>query len=201
MKNELCHHGIDGQRWGVTHGPPYPLSRSQHRAVVRSAKASEKRNLTYKGSKKYSHRMTDEDLNKTIERLQKEETYRKLVSKDKEENRKDRAKDASNTIKKYVGQTIGKGIITVSDNAFRKLTSTLFPEPGSFKWTKVIVNPDGSRVTLQGDRKNMSTYIGNLGTIGKTPVKDTKGASDNVNVSNALDLSNIYYDPNDNQYK
>lgn len=199
MKNELYHHGIDGQRWGVTHGPPYPLSRSQHRAVVRSAKATEKRNLTYKGSKKYSHRMSDEDLNKTIERLQKEETYRRLVSKDREENRKDHAKEASNTIKKYIGQTIGKGIITVSDNAFRKLTSTLFPEPGSFKWTKVITNPDGSRVTLQGDRKNMNTYIGNLGIIGKTPVKDTQGASDNVSMPNELSNVYVYYDPNDNK--
>jgi len=24
-KNTLMHHGIDGQRWGVKHGPPYPL--------------------------------------------------------------------------------------------------------------------------------------------------------------------------------
>lgn len=24
-KNTLIHHGIDGQRWGVKHGPPYPL--------------------------------------------------------------------------------------------------------------------------------------------------------------------------------
>lgn len=31
--DELYHHGRFGQRWGVTNGPPYPLSRS----VVRSA--------------------------------------------------------------------------------------------------------------------------------------------------------------------
>lgn len=23
--DELYHHGIKGQRWGVRHGPPYPL--------------------------------------------------------------------------------------------------------------------------------------------------------------------------------
>lgn len=30
MKNNtLSHHGIDGQRWGVRNGPPYPLSSSR----------------------------------------------------------------------------------------------------------------------------------------------------------------------------
>lgn len=25
VSNELCHHGIRGQHWGITNGPPYPL--------------------------------------------------------------------------------------------------------------------------------------------------------------------------------
>lgn len=195
MKNELYHHGIDGQRWGVTHGPPYPLSRAQHRAVVRSAKATEKRNLSYKGSKKYSHRMSDEDLNKTIERLQKEETYRRLVSKDKEESKKSNAKDASNTIKKYVGQTIGKGVINVSDAAFKKLISTLFPEGANLKWTKVITRPDGTRITLQGDKKNAGVYVGNLGMIGSTPARNTQGAASSFTLPEGFDRVYVY-DPN-----
>ena len=28
VNNELCHHGIDGQKWGVRNGPPYPLNRT-----------------------------------------------------------------------------------------------------------------------------------------------------------------------------
>ena len=31
---ELCHHGIDKQRWGVKNGPPYPLDRKTHRHVI-----------------------------------------------------------------------------------------------------------------------------------------------------------------------
>lgn len=27
--NYLCHHGVEGQKWGVRHGPPYPLDDSQ----------------------------------------------------------------------------------------------------------------------------------------------------------------------------
>lgn len=32
--NELYHHGITGQEWGVRHGPPYPLNRETHNRVV-----------------------------------------------------------------------------------------------------------------------------------------------------------------------
>lgn len=28
--NYLVHHGIDGQKWGVRNGPPYPLSKSRN---------------------------------------------------------------------------------------------------------------------------------------------------------------------------
>ena len=36
-RNELYHHGIKGQQWGVNNGPPYPLDAKTHRQVVRSA--------------------------------------------------------------------------------------------------------------------------------------------------------------------
>lgn len=37
MRNELYHHGIKGQRWGVRNGPPYPLNAQTHAAVVRGS--------------------------------------------------------------------------------------------------------------------------------------------------------------------
>lgn len=94
--DELMHHGIDGQRWGVMHGPPYPLSRADHKRIIKSAESSTKRNLSYKQSRKHAKRMSDEDLNAAIDRLRREETYRNLVSKDKQEKsiaRKARALD------------------------------------------------------------------------------------------------------------
>ena len=33
----LAHHGVRGQKWGVKNGPPYPLSREKHNAVVSKA--------------------------------------------------------------------------------------------------------------------------------------------------------------------
>jgi len=98
-QNELYHHGIDGQRWGVRHGPPYPLDRADHNKVIeKSEKASKKRNTSYNGSRKYAKRMSDKDLNNTIDRLQREETYRRLVSKEKME--KKAAKAAKKATKK-----------------------------------------------------------------------------------------------------
>lgn len=35
--DELYHHGIFGQRWGVRNGPPYPLDNEDHSARERKA--------------------------------------------------------------------------------------------------------------------------------------------------------------------
>lgn len=33
--DELCHHGIKGQKWGVRNGPPYPLDeKNYHRSEI-----------------------------------------------------------------------------------------------------------------------------------------------------------------------
>lgn len=34
----LAHHGIQGMKWGVSNGPPYPLSASEHKKVIDKAK-------------------------------------------------------------------------------------------------------------------------------------------------------------------
>lgn len=36
------HHGIKGQKWGVKHGPPYPLSDKAHNSVVKGNGSSSK---------------------------------------------------------------------------------------------------------------------------------------------------------------
>ncbi len=153
MKNELYHHGIDGQRWGVTHGPPYPLSRSEHRAVVKSKNAMEKRNISYRKSRKFAKRMSDEDLNAAIDRLKREETYRQLVSKDKTEKALRREHKRANkeevkqtkalkkaqdptkpknqndgVLKKSVKEALGGGIKTMGNAGFQALAKTIWPD-------------------------------------------------------------------------
>lgn len=61
-KNELSHHGIDGQKWGVQNGPPYPLNPSDYSYAERKAmkkdlkwiakNESKIKNKAYKASKK-----------------------------------------------------------------------------------------------------------------------------------------------------
>ena len=46
-KNELYHHGIEGQKWGVRNGPPYPLDRDIKESVYQ-AKSSAKSALVAK---------------------------------------------------------------------------------------------------------------------------------------------------------
>lgn len=36
--NELYHHGIKGQAWGITNGPPYPLNQEKHSKVISKSK-------------------------------------------------------------------------------------------------------------------------------------------------------------------
>lgn len=51
--NELYHHGIKGQEWGVRNGPPYPLDHGRHgrRAFKKLRKINSKKNLEQKTNK------------------------------------------------------------------------------------------------------------------------------------------------------
>lgn len=85
MTDELLHFGIPGQRHGVRNGPPYPLSRAEHRAVVRSAKAAKRRGLSYESAKRNARKLTDDDLDLALERLRREKEYAYLLSDGKRE--------------------------------------------------------------------------------------------------------------------
>lgn len=43
--DELKHHGIQGQKWGERHGPPYPLNRETHTKIVRGKYVSDRDTL------------------------------------------------------------------------------------------------------------------------------------------------------------
>ena len=40
-KNELYHHGIEGQEWGERNGPPYPLDPEDHSTAEKKAVKSD----------------------------------------------------------------------------------------------------------------------------------------------------------------
>lgn len=35
----LCHHGIKGQKWGVKHGPPYPIQKVNKKKIIEMSKS------------------------------------------------------------------------------------------------------------------------------------------------------------------
>ena len=52
-KNELYHHGIEGQKWGVRNGPPYPLDKSASQAITNAKNAGRRTEEAYKRHSEY----------------------------------------------------------------------------------------------------------------------------------------------------
>lgn len=67
----LEHHGILGQKWGVKHGPPYPLDSKTSKKV-----SSGKVTINVKD-------LSDDDLRKIINRLQMEKQLKDLTAETK----------------------------------------------------------------------------------------------------------------------
>lgn len=68
--DELYHHGIPNQRWGVRNGPPYPLDQKRHRRIVSGKQDKEikkydkkKHGLTHLGWKQHRKYVQASDIN------------------------------------------------------------------------------------------------------------------------------------------
>ena len=120
MTDELLHFGIPGQRWGKQNGPPYPLSRAEHRAVVRSAKAAKRRGLSYESAKRNAKKLTDDDLDLALERLRREKEYAFLVSDGKREN-KFNPQNQNEPFQQKKSSIAGKIVADIAANSLKKL--------------------------------------------------------------------------------
>lgn len=79
--DELYHHGIDGQKWGVKNGPPYPLDagrKSFAERKFRTDKGYHKNQNGRKSHKKKVSEMSNEELQRRINRKQLEQRYNEL---------------------------------------------------------------------------------------------------------------------------
>lgn len=76
----LIHEGIEGMKWGVRNGPPYPLTRGQ--ASASEKKKGFKQSKFAKSSKELKKdidKMSDEELNTRLNRLEREKRYKTLL--------------------------------------------------------------------------------------------------------------------------
>lgn len=65
MKDEsLSHHGIEGQKWGVRNGPPYPIQSGDHSAAEK--RAMRKNYRAVKKTKLIRNKRTNPLNNKTV---------------------------------------------------------------------------------------------------------------------------------------
>lgn len=83
----LIHHGIDGQKWGVQNGPPYPLDKSKYSMKEKRAlkKAVKDVKRSRKNANKYKVLMSDKELEDRNKRLENEKKLNKLTSPGKTE--------------------------------------------------------------------------------------------------------------------
>lgn len=103
LSDYLEHHGIKGQKWGVEHGPPYPLKNGVSARIKRAAKsvknrveANRKQRAEKKEAKEARRRaknptlqdrisaMSDEELRQRTDRLRLENAYKRELPNEKQ---------------------------------------------------------------------------------------------------------------------
>lgn len=79
--DDIQHHGIQGQKWGVQNGPPYPLKVGVGKLINRIKRnAGDKNTKTLKKAKtKDLNKMSDRELERTTKRLRLERDFANLT--------------------------------------------------------------------------------------------------------------------------
>ena len=138
--DELYHHGIDGQQWGVRNGPPYPLDKSNYTWKEKRAlkKARKEMRKSRRNLKKNVSLMSDEGVNKYNERLEAEKKLHRNLRYD------DKVAQGEEAVGKFLSTTGGKVMSVVGTAAAvyagSQIVGKLFknPEMGNAIWKKFI---------------------------------------------------------------
>ena len=164
----LCHHGVEGQKWGVKHGPPYPLDSNvstgerlkaqksaynDFRKELSNSKDSSNRHIDVK---KYSENikkyLRDDDIN-TLKKIDKEanDLFKKNKKLQSLQAKEDKLWD------KYIKEYSEK-----NEHEYNKATNETFNE--FIKWSKT---EDGKKFQkLKREHADMrSIYV--QGILGK----------------------------------
>ena len=81
--NYLMHHGVDGQKWGVKHGPPYPLddSTSTGKKLVKRESKRVAQGEAYKEKRKAKYQKQINKLEKKINKNPEKENSKKNIKR------------------------------------------------------------------------------------------------------------------------
>lgn len=139
MSNELAHHGINGQKWGVRRfqnpdGSLTPLGklrynktegRSESTVAEKTTKTSQKNEADgpIRKSKRKVHEMSDDELRSRIGRLEMERRYLDLEAQMKKNNTSPVKRLLTNSVESLAEQSLNRLVSTIVGRVFDKKDS------------------------------------------------------------------------------
>lgn len=131
-EDHIAHHGIDGQKWGVKNGPPYPLKKGikKVKRAVRKAKKYQREN---RPTPQQIHKMSDKEIMERTTRLKAEaDLYQlsKYGQSDVEKILRDGAKKGATIV--VAGSVAALGAYVIAKKTGMDITA---PEVGRKIWS------------------------------------------------------------------
>lgn len=121
---ELYHHGIPGQKYGVRHGPPYPLSRKKSSSIIKRAKKRlAKIEKAHEERRKISRAKAEE--RRVLRKAKADEKRAAKKAKADEKKAAEQAKREEQERIKKVRDSRKLDLSTVSDDELRKINDRM----------------------------------------------------------------------------
>lgn len=144
----LTHHGVKDQKWGVTHGPPYPLDKN----AARQARKAEK-------AKKRKERERNKRLAKARKTRKKNQIAKKKAAKEEVKEAKKRSKSLKNP-----------GSMFKNRNRYEYTREEIQNALNKFDWEQKIQNYSTTRLEntskkAQSIVKIMKSGVGGYNTV------------------------------------
>ena len=94
----ISHYGVDGQKWGVRNGPPYPIKRQKNKKWTVTNRSGEKKDLESSNKsigkrdkakiiKENIDELTIDEIKELMTRIELEEKLNKMASPEKQEGK------------------------------------------------------------------------------------------------------------------
>lgn len=122
--DELMHHGIKGQQWGKQNGPPYPLDREEHMAVISSSRDSKAQAKELR-KKAREDRRAAKAVIKATKKAKKAEELKKKSEAKAEAMRKKMAEERAKRDKKFEDQKNAKDSKELTNDELRERIARL----------------------------------------------------------------------------